>query len=572
MRMWLGETHGAQFELLRHFFAQQFATDLTSSDQVRRLVITVLAALACLEPLILRIYIEKYEYLQGRDTADIYLAAVQADRLFLISLSMIVAGGVSIFLWQRLYPTREDYLALKPLPIRMYQVLVARFLSAFVTVVTVILILNFAAIIFFPLLTSGRWQRPSFGLQYVLSHAAANLGAGIFAFLALNAVQGALMNALSSRVFERLSVLIQTLLAAAVVGAVPYVLDIPNWSEAVATKPRALMAFPPAWFLGLYQTLLGARDGYWMQQRNAAILAIGAAAAVVVATYSLNYRRHATRVADQSGGSNRRSLLDQCDRFLPQLLVKKAPEQAAVGFAIHTLRRSRYHRLMIGFWLTLGGVFALRTGASGVIAHLHSGKAWSGLQLESILAVPLFLGAVLVSALSYVFQLPSNEKASWVFRMAESGARREMLDSAETLMFWALAIVILGTTPVEVLLLGLPLALSHLLLVAVLTLLLVEFRLNEWHKVPFTCSYVPGRRNFWELLAGYLFLFGVVVPGIAHLESSAPRPAVFITLVIVLSVLYFPLRSARMRRGNLVPLLFDEADEPLIQSMRLNHE
>ena len=224
VRSWLAETHGPQCELLRHFLSEQLANDLISSDQVRRLVITVLAVVGCIGPLIVRLYRPKYAYLQGLDTGDLYLAAVRADRLFFISLSMIVAGLVTVIQWQGLFPSRQDYLALKPLPVRLYQVFVARLLSSFVIVAVVVVDLNLAASVLFPLLTSGRWQSPSFGVRYILGHAMATLCAGLFAFFAIGAVQGVLMNILPTRAFERFSVLIQAVLAIAFLASVPYVL------------------------------------------------------------------------------------------------------------------------------------------------------------------------------------------------------------------------------------------------------------------------------------------------------------------------------------------------------------
>src|ERR1700689_633037 len=132
MRLWLEQTHGAQFELVRHFLSQQLAYDFISSDQVRRLVITVLAALGCVGPLIIRLYLPKYAQLEGLPSPDLYDAAVHADRLFFISLSMITVGLISAFQWQNLFPTRQDYLTLKPLPLRLRQVFAARFVAVFV--------------------------------------------------------------------------------------------------------------------------------------------------------------------------------------------------------------------------------------------------------------------------------------------------------------------------------------------------------------------------------------------------------------------------------------------------------
>jgi hypothetical protein len=74
IRSWLSETHGSQFELFRHFLSEQRLNDLISSDQVRRFVVTMLAVLACVGPLIVRLYMPKYKYLHGRGTGNLYLA------------------------------------------------------------------------------------------------------------------------------------------------------------------------------------------------------------------------------------------------------------------------------------------------------------------------------------------------------------------------------------------------------------------------------------------------------------------------------------------------------------------
>lgn len=83
------------------------------------------------------------------------------------------------------------------------------------------------------------------------------------------------MNLLPPRAFHRLSVLFQAVFARAFVAATPYVFDIPNRYEMIAARPRWMLLFPPAWFLGLYETLLGARDGYFSRLRDMAIVGIG---------------------------------------------------------------------------------------------------------------------------------------------------------------------------------------------------------------------------------------------------------------------------------------------------------
>ena len=439
----------------------------------------------------------KYAYLEGRDTGDLYAAAVHADRLFFISLSMITAGMMSVVQWQGLFPNRQDYLALKPLPIRLHQVFLARFLSSFVIVVIVIADLNLATSILFPFLTRGRWQPQSFGVHYIVAHAVATFGAGLFVYFAIGALQGVLLNALPPRTFDRCSVLIQALLVAGILVAIPYVLDIPNWHEMIAARPRWMSIFPPAWFLGLYENLLGTRDIYFWRLHEMAIMGFGAVLFLAFAAHFLSYRRHASRLLEQApSNSGGRWALVTAKPFA--ILVKHSQTRAAFVFAIQTLRRSRHHRLLTAFGVATALVLALQTAGPSMVAHLRSGAHWTPWQLQSILAIPLVISTALISVLCYVFQLPSEVQANWVFRMAESSGRRALLDSVECLLvFFGVVPALLFAAPIEILGLGWVLACAHTSLVAVLMLILIEARLNGWHKIPFICSYVPA-----ELLAG----------------------------------------------------------------------
>jgi len=96
--------------------------------------------------------------------------------------------------------------------------------------------------------------------------------------------------------------------------------------------------------------------------------------------------------------------------------------------------------------------------------------------------------------------------------------------------------------------------------------------LYEWHKIPFTCSYVAGRRNFWQTLGIYLLLFGALIPTITYFEALVLRSLVLLAAAFACGFVYFLLRSARLIQWKVVPLLFDESEEPLIRSMRLNRE
>jgi hypothetical protein len=571
MRLWLRETHGAQFELVRHFLSQQVAYEFVSSDRVRRLVITTLAALGCVGPLIIRLYLPKYAQLQGLPSPDLYQAAVRADRLFFISLSMITVGLVSAFQWQNLFPGREDYLTLKPLPVRLYQVFVARLVAAFVTFVIVVIDLNLATSLLFPWITSGKWQWPPFGVQYVFAHAAATIGAGLFVFLAIVAIQGVGLTLLSSGAFERVSVAIQAVLITLFIAAIPSVFDMPNWHRMIQAEPQWLIYFPPAWFLGLYERLLGAHDAFLLRLAHLATLSLWTTLAIASASYLISYRRHAIRILEQARKASMRPLGVVGGSF-SDTLISSSRELAVFSFVSRTLQRSRHHKFLLRLAMGLALILAVQSAGPMLLSNLRSGRAWETWQIESILALPLVIGSVLISALCYVFQLGSEVRANWIFRMAESSGRRELLDGSErVLVVWGVLPAILLALPFEVLAVGWIATLAHSVLASVLLLLLIEARLRDWHKIPFTCSYLPGRRNIWQIIGLYLLLFAVVIPVITFFEAQFLRWFLLLGAAVPLTILYLTSRSERKKQWTVVPLLFEESEESAITGIRLNY-
>lgn len=565
------ETHGAQFELVRHFLSQQLAYDFISSDQARRLVITTLAALGCIDPLIIRLYLPKYAQLQGLPSPELYQAAVHADRLFFISLSMTTVGLISAFQWQNLFPSRQDYLTLKPLPLRLHQVFVARFVAALVIFVIVVIGLNLATSLLFPWITSGKWQRPSFGAQYVFAHAAATVGAGLLVFLAIVAIQGVCLTLLSSRAFERVSVAIQAVLITLLVAAIPSVFDMPNWHRMIQGEPHWLIFLPPAWFLGLYERLLGSQDAFFLRLAHIATLSLWTTSAVALVTYLISYRRHTIRMLEQSQRTGI-GPLSVVGNSLPEMLISSSRERAVFSFVGRTLQRSRHHKFLLQLSMGFALILAVQSAGRMLLSNFHSGRAWEPWQIESILALPLVIGSVLISALCYVFQLGAEVRANWVFRMAESSGRRELLDGGErVLVVWGIAPAIVLSLPIGALVVGWAMALVHSALVTVLLLLLIEARLHDWHKIPFTCSYLPGRRNIWQIIGLYLVLFAVVIPVITFFEAQFLRWFVLLGAVGPLTILYVTLRSERKKQWTVVPLLFEESEESVIGGIKLNY-
>src|SRR5580698_4769583 len=289
-REWGRQTHGSFFELLRYFLASQFSTSVLSSDRTRLLVITSAGILGAIGPLIVRLYMPKYGYLNSLTTGNLYVSALGADHLFFVTLSMIVTTIATAILWDGIFPERRDYLVLKPLPVPLYQIFCARLFAVLLVVAFVIVDLNGLTSVLFTAITRTTWGTPGFALN-VSAHFMACACAGLFAFLSIIALQGVCLNLLPGAWFERMSTVCQAVFITAFVALLPYIFDIPNWFPLLNSQPAWLQQCPPAWFWGLQEKLRGSNDPFFLALAHKAVRAIEFESVLSAILFWITYRR-----------------------------------------------------------------------------------------------------------------------------------------------------------------------------------------------------------------------------------------------------------------------------------------
>jgi len=568
---WLAETHGTQFELVRHFTMQQGMGDLfPAQEQIRRLIIGLLLVLASIGPMISYVYSDrgKYAYLHQLPTPFFYQTAVRADYLFFISLSMIVSGLIAVMQWNNLFPDRTDYLIFKPLPVRLLQVFIARFLSVFLMVALVLVGLNLLTSLSFPACSYGRWQFPKFGIQTIGAHVIVTMVGGLFAFFAVVALQGVLLNILSSRLFRFASLVIQITFATAFVASIPYVFNLPNFAYG-KSLPYWTRFFPPAWFIGVHEMLLGNTSKEFQDLGQTAMKCFSVTVLLGLLGYVVSYYRHASRALENNRSGFRNSMVVRIGRNLAHKLFPDCHEFAAIAFMVKTIGRSRHHKLIL--WFAIGAAWMLMIYLAGpVFINHHAGSVWQVWQLQPIVAMPLILGTAAIFSLCYLFQLPIEWKANWIFRMAESSHRRELVNGVESVLILGGLLPALSVTfPFEIWSLGWPLALGNTWVVAAVLLLLIEFKLSAWNKIPFTCSYIPGKLNMWALVGKYLFLFAILIPAISWIDAYMLSTLALFVSAMVLSIAYWHVRNKRQERWGVYPLFFAEHEEESFQVLQL---
>jgi hypothetical protein len=111
----------------------------------------------------------------------------------------------------------------------------------------------------------------------------------------------------------------------------------------------------------------------------------------------------------------------------------------------------------------------------------------------------------------------------------------------------------------------------HLLFGLAVAALLVEFFFFQFHKVPFTCSYLPAKSHLAFIAGAYLYGFTIYTFTMGRLDGYvAARPeriAEFFAAVVALLVGLALYR--RKTQAHVPGIVYEDRGDPLVQQLNL---
>jgi hypothetical protein len=567
---WLEETHSAAFELRRHFFLRFFDSDLVSTPGQWQVVAGgVLAVLLSLSLIYIQAYYHKYAELNARSTPEPLRLALLADVLFIVTLSMFLIGLFTTLLWPQLFPGLRDYLALGSLPVRVREIFVAKFSALMAFAGLFIVATTSMPSMVLPAVMAG-WWAPNAVRQVPALFVSSSLAALSVFFLGL-AVQGVLLNITPIRHFTRVSLAVQGALLTTLLCGLPLVFSIPNLQHSMDQRPEWILWVPPAWYLGLDQVMVGNFEPLAVRLAWRGLAGVAATAFAALITYLWSYRRHRVRLLESP------SIASKSERpvwiaSLSGRLIPDPRELAVFSFVAKTLARSREHRLVLTAFAAIAVAVIFESFVS-----LALGRGFRGFSVptpalrQAAVSAPLALSLFVLAGFRYLFRLPVELRANWVFRVNEPGNRLVFLAAVERfLLYCAVAPVALIALPMEVGLLGLRDGASVTILCLLPSLTLMDLLLLQFEKVPFTSSYLPGRRPVIQTLliyGGSVTLYVTVLGGIV--SASLRSPGYTLGLFGLLLAVWFRVRKGRLENWQIGKLEFEELPEPVVQTLSI---
>jgi hypothetical protein len=215
------------------------------------------------------------------------------------------------------------------------------------------------------------------------------------------------------------------------------------------------------------------------------------------------------------------------------------------------------HRLVLGGFLSLGAFYVIVT-LGPVVRH----RGWAALTRPH----PLIAGILIVLPLfallgiRVAFSVPADLGANWLFRVTEgSGPRRELAAVRKFMLLAVVAPAALAALAFYPAVWGLVPGLRVTALLVLLALLVVETMVSSFRKVPFTCSYLPGKANLKAMIGFYVLgCFGFVYAASMEVFWCAQRPARFAAIAAILVFAVAGLMLARRREREWGGFVYEE--------------
>jgi hypothetical protein len=496
----------------------------------------------------------------------------------LIATTILIVGLFAVASWDSTFPSRREVLVLALLPLQARTLFSAKVAASASALGMAVLIPNALPSLTWTLAASSTNHGlldvlfspdlyRSF-LAYWLTMAAA----GGFIFGCVLCVQG-LAQFLPRRQFLRASGLLQ-------LGAFGLFVCVYFLQPSLAT-PTALAAgrnqhilawLPSYWFLALFHQLNGSMHPALAPLALRAWIGLSAVSLGSAATYALSYLRTLRKIVEEPdilpvsrGGG-----------WLPRF--GDAFDTAIVQFSLRSLFRSRQHRLILAFYL--GMAFAITTmflrtpiAQSQIMAKLPG--SWRPVSAPLLTSSFVVLIAWIVGTRA-VSAIPVDWRANWIFRVVPFGgapacliARRRTLLIMAALPAWliwsGIFLVIWPWRP----------AIGHLLILALFAAGLLELCVAGAQKLPFTCSYLPGRSNFhitfWfsVMLIITLIDFWAVFERQA-LENLARYLIIALTLLFTVATIRWHTTKAAHAVG--AEVRFEQEPTPVVMALDLGRD
>ncbi|MFZ3257610.1 MAG: hypothetical protein WBD21_09670 [Candidatus Acidiferrales bacterium] len=487
----------------------------------------------------------------------------------LISTTMLVVGIFAVLSWDSIFPDRRDVLVLVPLPVRARTMFLAKVSATATALALVVVLLHCAAGLTWPFVFSVRGSGLIGDARSFAAYWLTMLAAGAFIYCGLLALQGFAAQILPRRLFLRASGFLQ--MAAFCLFVSAYFLEPPVDGLQMLAAPenhRLLLCVPTYWFLGLFHQLNGSLHPGLAPLARRAWLGLATAAIAAAVAYALSYLRTIRLIVEEPD-------ITSGARGFPWLPHFGDALQTAIGqFCLRTLARSRQHRLIFAFYLGIGLAFTillLPLIAPEPLPGAPAINLWHQ-PTTPLLAASITMLVLAILGARVVFAFPLELRANWIFRsVGVHDAGKILAATRRVLLLLSVAPAWLVSAAVCFWLWPWRQAAAHVLVLGLLGIILSDVALLGFRKIPFTCSYLPGKSQVHMVVVAVVVLMSLIAQSVIFEQQALYKPILMVGVLVVLVVAAVVLRRhiTELASSDELGLQFEEEGTPAVLELGL---
>lgn len=567
----LNKIKSSQFPVLvRHFFQRLFQNDFVAfEDQMKEKTISFLALIAILSAHISNAVLMKYMFVPDDGVSWV-------EKCYFTSFIMLLIGFITVFEWDVIFPDSRDFTNLMTLPIKLRTIFTTKFTSLCLFVgIFAIGASSVSTFIFWFYLIE--WQEKNslfFSLFYILAHFVCMFAASYFIFFFSVFVIGVLMLVFPERIFRALSVFFRTVLMSTFVFLMILIVsDSFTASQPFAFLPNLmennsilLYFFPPMWFTGLFESLIGSHDSQFSTLSSIAILSLVLVTIGFFLSAVASYRKYCRKMEIKKNVNIRLMRIKYfLQHYFDIVFLRNSVQRTIFYFFGKTLRNSMVHKMRLATFAAVGAGLVLIL----IAANFRSYDNFSELN-KTLLGIPTVLAFFLLVGMRSVVNIPSSLEANWIFRLTEEknlnhyslGLRKGIVFN---ILFPLFVLVFLFYSFKW----GWRIGILHSLYGFVVAVLFMEVLFLKYHKIPFACSYLPGKTKAHYLWWLYLVSFIGYVSLISSLELALLKnPSSFVFFLGISLFFFLALRIYQKKvLYKKMVLIYAEEPEPVIVTL-----
>ena len=471
-----------------------------------------------------------------------------------LSGTMLIAGLVAVATWDNIFPDRRDVMVLGPLPVKPRTILAAKLAASGSLLGVAVLALNSGIGVVLPLVAGTWWRYPRALAAYWFTAA----GAALAVYGAVVAVQGITAALLPQKWFLRLSAVLQLAGFALFLSMWLFRPSFASVEELVRAQRQGILnRWPVFWFLALFAQTSGVFPIASAELALRAWAILGAVLVGAGASLLLCYKRTMKKTVEEP------DLVPRRGGTRWTIPMGDSVQAAVVQFSMRSLGRSRQHRVVYAFFLAIAFAVAVST-VTGVAASHHVQSI-----TISFLTSTLVMLCLAVLGLRSIFSLPVSLKANWVLQVTQLSPSENYIAAARR------AVLAMATIPVWLTAAGLALfyrpwhqLAEHLLVLALAGSIITDLSLIGVSKIPFACSYLPGKSNVQYVFWAYALVFIPLAISFASYEKSVlDRPLIFSVLVAELCVAALGLWLFNRHRAESAVLYYEDEEPEVLTTL-----